>query len=77
MIEFAIFVVLLITLLYRIITCLVTEEHCHSNTSIECLKVTLPCNDASGLRFPELPGLGVKTPSTISSTNVVQLGSSK
>jgi Flp pilus assembly protein TadG len=60
-----------------IMTCVATEEQCPSNTSIMCLKVTVTYNYASSPLFPELPGLGVITPSTISSTNVVQLGSTK
>jgi Flp pilus assembly protein TadG len=60
-----------------IMTCVATEEQCPSNTSIKCLKVTVTYNYASSPLFPELPGLGVITPSTISSTNVVQLGSTK
>jgi hypothetical protein len=77
MIEFAIVVFVLITLLYGIIACVSTKEHCHSNTCAECLKVTVINNYASGPLFPEPPGLGIITPSTISSTDVVQLGSAK
>ena len=38
-----------------------------------CLKVTVTYNYSSNPLFPELPGLGIITPSTISSTNVLQL----
>jgi Flp pilus assembly protein TadG len=58
-----------------IITCVATEERCPSNSSVQCLKVTVTYNYTSSPLFPELPGLGVITPSTISSTNVIQLGS--
>ena len=56
------------------ITCVATKEQCPSNASIECLSVTVTYNYSSSPLFPELPGLGVITPSTISSTNTVQLG---
>jgi Flp pilus assembly protein TadG len=55
------------------ITCVATPEQCPSNTAIECLKVTVTYNYSSSPLFPELPGLGLITPSTISSTNVVQM----
>jgi Flp pilus assembly protein TadG len=56
-------------------TCVATELKCPSNTSIECLKVTVTYHYSSSPLFPELPGLGLITPSTISSTNVVQMAS--
>jgi Flp pilus assembly protein TadG len=60
------------------ITCVATEEPCPSNTashnSTQCLAVTVTYNYNESPLFPELPGLGLVTPSTISSTNVVQLG---
>jgi Flp pilus assembly protein TadG len=56
-------------------TCKATEEQCPSNPSIECLSVTVSYNYSSDPLFPELPGLSIITPSTMSSTNVVQLGS--
>jgi Flp pilus assembly protein TadG len=58
------------------ITCVASEIPCPSNTSIQCLKVTVTYNYSSSPLFPELPGLGVITPSTISSTNVVQMAAS-
>jgi Flp pilus assembly protein TadG len=42
----------------------------------QCLKVTVTYNYNSNPLFPELPGLSVITPSTISSTNVLQIPSS-
>lgn len=57
------------------ITCIATRETCPSNAAIECLSVTVAYNYSSNPLFPEMPGLGLITPSTISSTNVVQLGS--
>ncbi|HWD56368.1 MAG TPA: TadE/TadG family type IV pilus assembly protein [Acidimicrobiales bacterium] len=38
-----------------------------------CLKVTVSYSYNSSPLFPELPGLGVITPSTISSTNILQI----
>ncbi len=57
------------------ITCVASTEKCPSNASIDCLRVTVTYNYSSSPLFPELPGLSVITPSTISSTNIVQLGS--
>jgi Flp pilus assembly protein TadG len=57
-----------------VITCVTSEERCPSNLSVQCLQVTITYNYASSPLFPELPGLGLITPSTISSTNVIQLG---
>jgi Flp pilus assembly protein TadG len=56
------------------INCTAVKENCPSNASIQCLAVTVTYNYSSSPLFPELPGLGLITPSTISSTNVVQLG---
>jgi Flp pilus assembly protein TadG len=47
---------------------------CPSNASVQCLTVTVIYNYAKSPLFPELPGLGLITPSTISSTSVIQLG---
>lgn len=55
------------------ITCVATEEPCPSNANNTCLQVTVTYNYNDAPLFPELPGLGVITPSTISSTNVLQL----
>ena len=59
------------------ISCVAKTETCPSNLSDgennTCLAVTVTYNYSSDPLFPELPGLGVITPSTISSTNVVQL----
>jgi Flp pilus assembly protein TadG len=57
------------------LTCTATTENCPSNSAIECLSVTVTYNYSSDPLFPELPGLGLITPSAISSTNVIQLGS--
>ncbi|HTU38690.1 MAG TPA: TadE/TadG family type IV pilus assembly protein [Acidimicrobiales bacterium] len=57
------------------ITCVAQTEPCPSSQNNTCLKVTVSYNYASSPLFPELPGLGVITPSTISSTNVLQLSS--
>jgi len=46
---------------------------CPSNANATCLKVTVSYNYSSTPLFPEMPGLGVITPSTISSSNVLQL----
>jgi Flp pilus assembly protein TadG len=55
------------------ITCVASEEPCPSNGNNTCLKVTVSYNYSSSPLFPEMPGLGLITPSTISSTNVLQL----
>ena len=46
---------------------------CPSNANNTCLKVTVTYNYSSYPLFPELPGLGIITPSTLSSTNVLQI----
>ncbi len=56
-----------------IITCTAVPEPCPSNSNNTCLQVTVSYNYASSPLFPEMPGLGVITPSTISSTNVLQM----
>jgi len=58
------------------ITCNATPEACPSNPNAQCLKVTVSYNYSSSPLFPELPGLGIITPSTLSSTNVLQIPSS-
>jgi Flp pilus assembly protein TadG len=55
------------------ISCTAVKETCPSNANNTCLKVTVSYNYASSPIFPELPGLGIITPSTISSTNILQL----
>ena len=40
----------------------------------QCLVVTIIYNYSESPLFPELPGLGLITPSTITSTNIIQLG---
>ena len=55
------------------ITCVATEIPCPSNANNTCLKVTVTYNYSSSPLFPELPGLGIITPSTLSSINVLQI----
>ena len=55
------------------IHCKAVTEPCPSASTNTCIKVTVWYNYASSPLFPELPGLGVIMPSTISSTNVLQL----
>jgi Flp pilus assembly protein TadG len=55
------------------ITCVATEIPCPSNANNTCLKVAVTYNYSASPLFPELPGLGVITPSTLSSVNVLQL----
>jgi Flp pilus assembly protein TadG len=57
------------------ITCVASEAPCASNSAIQCLTVTVTYNYNSSPLFPQLPGLGLVTPSKISSTNVVQMAS--
>ena len=56
-----------------IITCVASEAPCTSNVNNECLTVTVTYNYSSSPLFPELPGMGVIMPSTISSTDVLQI----
>jgi Flp pilus assembly protein TadG len=55
------------------ITCISTEVPCPSNANNECLTVTVTYNYNASPLFPELPGMGVITPSTISSSNTLQM----
>jgi Flp pilus assembly protein TadG len=55
------------------ISCAASTISCPSVSSNTCLQVVVKYNYSSAPLFPELPGLGVITPSTISSTNVLQL----
>jgi Flp pilus assembly protein TadG len=55
------------------ITCVSTEVPCPSNGNNECLTVTVSYNYSANPLFPELPGMGVITPSTISSSNTLQM----
>jgi Flp pilus assembly protein TadG len=55
------------------ITCVSTEQPCTSNPNNECLTVTVNYNYNASPLFPELPGMGVITPSTISSSNTLQI----
>ena len=56
-----------------IITCVASEAPCPSNANNQCLTVTVTYNYSSSPLFPELPGMGVIMPSTISSTDVLQI----
>ncbi len=57
------------------ITASACEAPCTSNANNTCLTVTVLYNYNSNPLFPELPGLGVITPSTISSSNTLQISS--
>jgi len=46
---------------------------CASNHSNECLTVTVTYKYSQSPLFPELPGMGIITPSTLSSTDVLQM----
>jgi len=56
-----------------ILTCVANQVPCPSNASNQCLSVTVTYQYAEDPIFPLLPGLGVITPSTISSTDVLQM----
>ena len=55
------------------ITCVASEAPCTSNANNECLTVTVTYNYNSSPLFPELPGMGIITPSQLSSTDVLQI----
>ncbi len=55
------------------ITASACEVACPSNANNTCLKVAVIYNYNSFPLFPELPGLGVITPSTLSSVNILQI----
>ncbi len=55
------------------VTVFACEAACPSNATAQCLEVTVSYNYASTPLFPVMPGLGVITPSTISSTDVLQI----
>jgi Flp pilus assembly protein TadG len=57
------------------ITAYACQMACPSNVNAQCLKLSVTYNYTSNPLFPELPGLGVITPSTLSSTNVLQIPS--
>jgi Flp pilus assembly protein TadG len=56
-------------------SCTAHKIACPSNPvgNQQCLQVTVSYNYNSNPLFPELPGLSIITPSTISSTNVLQI----
>jgi len=55
------------------ITCVSTEVPCPSNGNNLCLTVTVDYDYSSNPLFPELPGMGVITPSTISASTTLQI----
>jgi Flp pilus assembly protein TadG len=55
------------------ITCTANDVPCAANANNMCLTVTVQYNYNQSPLFPELPGMGVITPSTISSTNTLQI----
>jgi Flp pilus assembly protein TadG len=55
------------------ITCVSTEVPCPSNPNNECLTVAVNYDYSANPLFPELPGMGVITPSTISSSDTLQM----
>jgi len=55
------------------IACVASEAPCASNARNQCLTVTVTYNYNSNPLFPELPGMGLIMPSTISSTHVLQI----
>ena len=55
------------------ISCKAWTENCPSNANNQCIKVTVQYSYASDPLFPILPGLNIITPSTISSTDVLQI----
>ncbi len=55
------------------ITAFACTMACPSVSTNTCLEVVVTYNYSSAPLFPEMPGLGVITPSTISSTNILQL----
>jgi Flp pilus assembly protein TadG len=57
------------------ITCNASEAACPSNPNNQCLTVTVIYNYASSPLFPELPGMGIVTPSTLTATNTLQISS--
>jgi Flp pilus assembly protein TadG len=55
------------------ISCTATPETCPSNVNNQCLKVTVTYSYKASPLVPIFPGLGIITPSTISSTDVLQI----
>jgi Flp pilus assembly protein TadG len=55
------------------IKCTATPETCPSVATNQCLKVTVTYSYKSSPLFPILPGLGIITPTQISSTDVLQI----
>jgi Flp pilus assembly protein TadG len=54
------------------ITAFACQMTCPSNVNARCLKVTVSYNYSANPLFPELPGLNIITPSTLTSANVLQ-----
>lgn len=56
-----------------VITCLATEAACSANTTQTCLTVTVTYNYARSPLFPPVPGLGITSPSTITTSSTLQV----
>jgi Flp pilus assembly protein TadG len=55
------------------ISCTATKGTCLSNPNNQCLTVTVSYNYNASPLFPLLPGMGVITPSKITSSNTLQM----
>jgi Flp pilus assembly protein TadG len=55
------------------ITCNTSEAACPSNPNNQCVTVTVIYNYAASPLFPELPGMGIVTPSTLTATNTLEI----
>ncbi len=55
------------------ISCTATKGNCPSNSNNQCLTVTVSYNYNASPLFPLLPGMGVITPSKITSSNTLQM----
>jgi Flp pilus assembly protein TadG len=56
-----------------VITCVATEAPCSANTTQTCLTVTVTYNYARSPLFPPVPGLGITSPSTITTSSTLQV----
>ncbi len=55
------------------ISCTATQAACAANANNQCLTVTVSYSYNTNPLFPELPGMGVITPATISSSSTLQI----
>ena len=55
------------------ITCQATEAPCASNSINTCLTVTVTYNYSQNPLFPPIPGLGITSPSTITSISTLEI----